>query len=78
MKFSIKNMNTEPFFDSLKLYTDEYLGAYNRRCHEGAINFGYSNTVVTAFMHEPQSELMFLHSFVENEERVLETTANIP
>lgn len=33
--------------------------------------------VVTAFLNEPLSNLLFLHSFVESEDKVLETTANV-
>lgn len=74
---SIKNRDNEPISKTFKLFFNEYTGANDGRCHEASIQFSGSNKVVTAFVSEPQSELRFLHSFVENDERVLETAANI-
>ena len=74
---SIKNRDNEPISKTFKLLFAEYTGAYDGRCHEASIQFSGSNKVVTAFVSEPQSELRFLHSFLENDERVLETTSNI-
>lgn len=76
LKKSINNRNNEPIIKNVKLLFDEYIGAYDGRCHEASINFCGPNKVVTAFVAEPQSELRYLHSFVEIDEKVLETTAN--
>lgn len=63
--------------NSFHLFRDEYNGAYNGRCHESSIQFSGQNDVVTAFLHEPQANLRFLHSFVESDLKVFETTTSI-
>jgi len=60
-----------------KVYLDVYNGKYNGRCHEVSTKFCYGNTIVTAFMHEPLSNLRYLHSFITKEDRVIDATANL-
>lgn len=76
-KRSIENRGTGSIPKLLKAFFDEYNGAFDGKCHQASIQFCGYNNVVTAFASEPQSGLRFLHSFIENDERVLETTANI-
>ncbi len=77
LKKTFQNLGYSSIIDSFCLFRDEFIGAYNGRCHEASIQFSGQNDVVTAFMHEPLSNLRFLHSFVETDEKILETTANI-
>lgn len=76
-KKTFQNYGYSPLIESFRLFRDEYIGAYNGRCHEASLQFCGPNNVVTAFMCEPLSGLRYLHSFVESDERVLEASANI-
>ena len=73
----MKNIGCNPINKTTQIFMDEYLGNYNGKCHEASIQFCGKNKVVTAFMHEPLYKLRYLHSFVEGEEKILETTSNL-
>ena len=77
IKMTFQNFGYAPLLDSFHLFHDEYTGKYNGRCHEASIQFSGPNDVVTAFIRSPLSGLSYLHSFVESDKKVLETTANI-
>lgn len=67
--------NDRRIFDVL---CDVYVGKYATRCHEIAsmlgVNYKY---ITTAFINSPLENYKFLHSFVENDDNVLDFAKNV-
>lgn len=77
IKRTFQNFGYAPLLNTLLIFRDEYYGKFNGRCHEAAIQFSDSKDVVTAFINSPLTGLSYLHSFVESNGIVIETTSNI-
>lgn len=74
---SIKNRDRISISENLRKYKEEYDRKNNGKCHNRSFYFSDSNTIVTAYVNAPLKGQKYLHSFIERDYDVIETTANI-
>ena len=78
LSMSIKNLDNVSFIKSLTRYKEEYDRKNDGKCHNRTFLLSDSDSIVTtAFVNSELKGQKYLHSFIEKDDDIIETTANI-